>query len=221
MKVLIVGSGSLPDNDRVRQRFHWADLVIAADGGGASLASLNLMPHVLLGDFDSISSTVFEDLQGQQGVEVLPFPIQKDFTDMELALELAIERGATELVLLGASGTRLDHTLGNILMLYPVHEKGIEVILEDSHNQIRLLGSFEDRGPYQLILKKQENHKVSLLSLTPQAEGVTTQGLFYPLHEATLYFGSSRGISNEFIGDTATVSLRSGLLLVTLSTDGI
>ncbi len=219
MKALIVGSGSLPGNEAVKRHFEWADLVIAADGGGAYLTALNLLPHVLLGDFDSISEASFKELKGRQGVEVLPFPPRKDFTDMELAIELAVERGATELVLIGASGTRLDHTLENVLLLYPLLERGILATLVDAHNQIRLLGAFDDKGPFCLTIKKQGNYKVSLLSLTPQAEGVTTQGLAYPLKEATLYFGSSRGISNEFLSDTAVVTLRKGLLLVALSTD--
>lgn len=221
MKVLIVGGGSPPGNELIRQRFEWADLVIAADGGGTCLAAINLTPHVLLGDFDSISEAALEELKSKQGVELITFPVQKDATDMELAIELAVERGATELVLLGASGSRLDHTLGNVFMLYPFHEKGINACLEDEHNQIRLLGSFEDKGPYQLTLKKQGNYKVSLLSITPRSEGITIEGFAYPLHEATLSFGSSLGISNEFMGDTATVMLRKGLLLVTLSTDGL
>lgn len=212
MRVLIVGSGSTPDISLLKKRYEWADLVIAADGGGVHLLCNHLIPHVLLGDFDSISLASLDKLKAHPGIEVFSFSTHKDFTDMELAINLAIERGATEVVLMGASGSRLDHTTQNIFLLYPLLEKGIKASLEDDHNQVFLTNR-------TLSIKKQGNQKVSLLSLTPCVEGLTTEGLSYPLNEATLRFGSSWGISNEFLGETAAVTLSKGLLLVILSMD--
>ncbi len=210
MKALVVGSGNSPSHKLLKERYAWADLVIAADGGALYLAESNLIPHVLLGDFDSISGPVLEKMQQQS--EVISFPTHKDYTDMELAINLAVERGAKELVLLGACGSRLDHTMGNVFLLHSLLEKDIQACVEDDHNQIYLIKD-------ALTIKKQENRKVSLLPLSPRVEGLTTKGLAYPLCEDTLKIGINRGISNEFNDDFATISIKKGLLLVFLSED--
>ena len=212
MKVLIVGSGSISDSEFLKDRYSWADLVIAADGGAESLVKAGLMPQVVLGDFDSLPGVVLEEIKLNNNVEILSYPAKKNHTDMELAMNLASERGAAELVIIGGSGSRLDHTMANIMLLYNLLDNGIRGSLEDEHNQIYLIND-------KLTIKKQDNRKVSLLSLTPSVEGLTTKGLEYPLKEASLKFGSSWGISNEFLEDVATITLKKGLLLVFLSKD--
>lgn len=212
MKALIVGSGSISNVELLKDRHAWADLVIAADGGAFHLMKSSLLPHVLVGDFDSLPASVLKEIRVHNDVEILTFPVKKDYTDLELAINLAIERGATELVIMGASGSRLDHTTANILLLNNLLEKGIKGCIEDENNQIYLIQD-------ALTIKKQDNRKVSLLSLTPTVEGLTTKGLSYALCNATLKFGSSRGISNEFLEDIASITLKKGLLLVFLSKD--
>jgi thiamine pyrophosphokinase len=131
---------------------------------------------------------------------------------MELAINLAAERGASEVVILGGSGSRLDHTLANIMLLSNLLNRGIKGCLEDANNRIYLI---RDR----IAVKKQDNRKVSLLSLSPAVEGLTTKGLEYKLENAVLKFGSSFGISNEFIEETAEITIKKGLLLVFVSKD--
>lgn len=212
MKVLIVGSGSISDSEFLKSRYSWADLVIAADGGAESLMKACLMPQVVLGDFDSLSGIVLEEIKLNNNVEILSFPVRKDYTDMNIAMNLAIERGATELVIMGGSGSRLDHTMANITLLYNLLEKGVKGSLEDEHNQIFMIN-------HTITIRKQENCKVSLLPLTPVVKGVTTKGLEYALNNAELAFGNSIGISNEFIEDTASINIEKGLLLVFISKD--
>ncbi len=212
MKALIIGNGNPPSQELLKDRYAWADLVIAADGGAVHLAESGLKPHVLMGDFDSISGSILDEMVRQNQAEIITFQTHKDYTDMELAVNLAVDRGATELVLLGASGSRLDHTMGNILLLNKLLEQGIMGCIEDDHNQIYLIKD-------ALTIKKQDDRRVSLLPLTSRVEGVTTKGLSYPLYEATLELGTNRGISNEFDNDYAEVSIKKGLLLVFLSKD--
>ncbi len=209
MKVLVVGSGSIGDKQFLVERYKWAELVIAVDGGASHLLSANLLPHIAIGDFDSIKPADLDGLDRKR-VEIITFPEKKDYTDMELALDLAVKRGATEVLIIGATGTRLDHSIGNVLYLYNFLDKGITAWIEDEHNKIFMVKD-------SITLKKQENWKVSLLSLTPTVEGLTTKGLYYPLKDAVLKFGSCLGVSNEFCEDTASVTFKKGLLLVLMT----
>lgn len=211
MKALVVGSGSLSDFELLKKHHVWADLVIAADGGALHLRKAGLMPHVLLGDFDSVPAAILEEIRASK-TEILTFPADKDFTDLELAINLAWERGATEMVMMGASGSRLDHTTANVHLLYSLLKKGIKGYIEDEHNRIYLIDQ-------SLEIKKQENRKVSLLPLPPRVTGITTCGLAYSLADATMDFGTGRGISNEFSDSTALITVKEGLLLVFVSRD--
>lgn len=212
MKTLIVGSGSLTDMELMKKHYAWADLVIAVDGGLLYLDKAGLLPHVLLGDFDSLPGPSLKKAKSQKSIELVTFPPEKDFTDMELAMNLALERGATELVILGGSGTRLDHTTANIHLLYKTLKCGVKSYIEDEHNQIFLIDK-------SIIIHKRENSKVSLLPLPPFVKGLTTTGLSYPLVDETLVFGISRGISNEFADQSAGISIKEGLLLIFISKD--
>ncbi|MGI6122845.1 MAG: thiamine diphosphokinase [Acetivibrionales bacterium] len=212
MKTLIVGSGSVSDESLLIRYHQWADLVIAADGGQMHLKKAGLNSHVLLGDFDSINASELAEIKAHNSVELITFPKDKDYTDLELAINLAIERGASKIVLLGASGTRLDHTTANIHLLYKLVENNIEGYIEDEHNRIYLINK-------ALTIEKQADCKVSILPLPPLAKGVSTKGLTYKLFEADLPFGIGLGISNEFSEQTATISVKDGLLLVFISKD--
>lgn len=211
MKTLIVASGSISNYRRLSERYDLADLVIAADGGAMHLLKAGLTPDILLGDLDSISE---EDLikVRESGAQILTYPPKKDYTDMELAIDIAVQRGAKEIILYGATGSRLDHTMANVFILYKLLKKGIKGCIEDDHNTIYLV---ED----EITIKKQENFKVSLLALPPCVEGLSTKGLMYPLHDFRLDFGISLGVSNEFFDDTATVTIKKGLLAVIVSKD--
>ncbi|NLX65009.1 MAG: thiamine diphosphokinase [Clostridiaceae bacterium] len=212
MNVLIVGSGSLSDESLVKKYHQWADLVIAADGGQMHLKKYGFKSDILLGDCDSIDHTELAEIKARNDSELVTFPKEKDYTDLELAINAAIERGATSIVLLGATGTRLDHTTANIHLLYKFIEHNIEGYIEDGYNRIYLVNK-------SLTIKKQDGYKVSILPLPPYAGGVTTKGLAYPLTDAKLSFGTGLGISNEFCDETAVITLKEGLILVFVSRD--
>ncbi|MDB5078474.1 MAG: Thiamine pyrophosphokinae [Chloroflexi bacterium] len=186
-------------------------LLICADGGGDVALAWELLPDLLVGDMDSISPVSLETFKNSPGVEVRIAPVEKDETDLELALLTAIERGSRDITILGGLGGRLDHTLGNIYLLAAAQ-------LAQAGAKARMLGELEEvlvlRGGETLELKGQPNELVSLIPLTPVAQGIRTGGLYYPLKGEPLYIGPTRGISNQFTGTEATVSLEEGLLLV-------
>lgn len=211
MTGVIICGGSLSDYKYIGRYLEGADIVIAADSGAAHLENLKAVPDILTGDFDSISKADYDSLTAS-GIETLRFPVEKDMTDSELALELALERGCSTVILLGALGTRLDHSLSNVYLLKKLLEHGTRGIIADEHNEVYLTDS-------RITLEREEGVRLSLLPLSGCVKGVTTYGLYYPLKDATLEIGSSLGVSNEFVEKTATVTITDGLLLVIKSRD--
>lgn len=183
-----------------------AALVVAADGGGNALHAAGLLPHIVVGDLDSLLPEVAVDLQAH-GVELRRFPAEKDETDLELALLYAVEQGATRIDILGGLGGRWDQSLSNVALL---------ALPELSRLPVRLL----DVGQEAYLVRDQAEiagsagDTVSLLPVGGPVHGISTRGLYYPLSDATLYFERSRGVSNVITTPPAGVSIHSGLLLV-------
>lgn len=210
---LIVADGDVPSRatidlliDHAAQR----DLiVVAADGGALKAVALGLRPNVVVGDADSLSAEDVARLRAD-GVEVLVFPPDKDESDTELAVREALRRGAQRLIIVGAfGGRRFEHTLANVLLLTLPELRGRDACLADGASVVRVLF-----GGERLEITGEPRDFVSLLPLTKQASGVTTEGLAYPLAGATLNQGPARGLSNELSGVRATVSLDAGRLAV-------
>ncbi len=206
MHVVIVAGGigdGLPDPGLIGE----ADLVIAADGGAEALVALGMLPHVLVGDFDSISAATQARVK-EGGAEVIALQCDKDWTDTEVALRLAVERGAATVTVFGAlGGPRLDHLLGNLLLLTAPWLQGCDVRLLDARHEIFLAHGDKSIAGFPGDL-------VSLLALTRVVEDVETEGLAYPLRGEPLYQGATRGVSNELAAERARVRHGAGELLI-------
>ncbi len=213
MTGVVVCGGIITDHDAMRHWLAEADITICADSGAAHFEQWGITPDILIGDMDSISKDHLERLQ-IKGVKTIRHPVEKNMTDSELALEIAAEKGCTTVIMLGATGARLDHTLANIFLLKKLFDKGITGIIADEKNEITLI---DDR----ITMKKDKagETKVSLVPLTSTVTGVTTQGLYYPLENASMELGTTWGISNEFVSSSAQVSIGEGLMLVIRSKD--
>jgi thiamine pyrophosphokinase len=211
MKCVIVCNGYGINKELIAEYLDEETYLICADGGANHLEKLGIAPDILIGDFDSISDKVLAGYKAK-GIEVIPFPPEKDYTDSELAVETALSKGFKKITILGGIGTRMDHTLANINLLKKILEAGCEGIIADENNVIRITSS-------NIKLKRKSGYKVTLLALTPEVQGVTTKDLYYPLKNFTLVQGSTRGVSNEFISEEAAVSIESGLLLVIMARD--
>lgn len=181
-----------------------ADLVIAADSGYDHALAAGCTVDVLIGDLDSISAHGRDHAEAT-GVEIIRHRPDKDATDLTLALDLAVERGASSITVLGSGGGRLDHLLAGVLSLAEVPVP-LRAVIGDSI--VVPVGP----GP-GAVLSGRAGSPLTLLPVGGPAHGVTTTGLRYGLHGETLPPGSTRGVSNEFIGSTATVRLVSGSLL--------
>ncbi len=207
MRAVIFVNGVIADPVRLRRWVRDDDYLVAADGGAHHCLAMGRLPHVVVGDLDSIAPALVEALAGQ-GVAMERHPVSKNQTDLELAIERALRDGATEIVLLGALGGRLDQSLANVLLLAQ-RDWPVPMQLVDEGEVATVL-----HGGEHLELMAQPGATVSLLPLSAEVTGITYTGLLYPLEDVTLALGSTRGVSNEVVTAPATVWIRSGLALI-------
>jgi thiamine pyrophosphokinase len=206
MRAVIIANGIAPDEATVRRWLNSATQLICADGGARTALSLGLRPDVVVGDLDSLDEVQRVQLVAM-GCRMVIYPVDKDWTDLELALKLAVEEGATDIVILGALGGRLDQELANILLLLLPELKNVSARIVDERQEM-----FVAHG--EVTIAGQSGDIVSLIPLGGDVVGIITEGLMYPLQDEPLLTGPARGISNMMIGQVARVTLRSGALLV-------
>ncbi|MFN5059735.1 MAG: thiamine diphosphokinase [Chloroflexota bacterium] len=206
MRILIVANAPVVPDRRMQQLATQANSIIAADGGALALQRAGIQPHILIGDLDSVSDIHVATLAGV-GTEIRRFRRDKDETDLELALMAAVELGASHIDLCCVLGGRWDHTFATIALLTMPILRDIHVCIYADSQVLQIVRD-------SVYIEGHTEHLVSLLPLTPEVTGITTDGLQYPLENATLYFEHSRGVSNVIIQVPARVSISSGILLI-------
>ncbi|MGF7047491.1 thiamine pyrophosphokinase [Paenibacillus sp. DS2015] len=209
-RVIIFSGGSLSVD--FLNEIQSNDFIIGADRGALFLIEHGLHPDISVGDFDSVTNEEKDKIRSMSGNILSCDPIDKALTDTELAFEIALKEKPTQILIIGGTGTRLDHTLANIQMLKLSLEHHTSCMIMDANNCINITNSI-------LEVNRIGYTYVSLLPLTLEVTGITLKGFEYPLTNATLTMGHSLGISNRLIADKATVSIQDGLLLVIQSKD--
>jgi thiamine pyrophosphokinase len=215
VRAIVVADGDVLESGRLAEAIgedaDSARLVVAADGGAVKALALGLTPDVVVGDGDSLPPERLADLRSA-GVEVIVYAPEKDESDTELALREALARGGDPVVITGAfGGERLEHSIANLLLLTLPSVAERDVSLVHGPSVVRVIGV---RGMDELTITGEAGDYVSLLPLTEVVDGVTTTGLRYPLDDATLEQGSTRGLSNELLGKECLVRTASGRLAV-------
>ena len=185
--------------------FTKADFVIACDAGYIHAQRADIVPDMIIGDFDSYLG----DLPG--GVEIIRTKPEKDDTDTMMALKLAIRRGYRRIMLVGALGGRVDHMLANISLIAFAATKGADLQIVDGHHQIFAVRDGKRRVP------RSSWRNLSVFAFDTECTGVTLRGVKYPLEGAVLTNTFALGVSNEFTEDIAEISVESGILIVVLS----
>ena len=211
MKCVIIANGDLEYTSDIIKIIKNAQMIISADGGARHLRTLNILPHVMIGDFDSINQ---EDLSffKKKEIKILNFPLKKNHTDTELCVSYALEKKTSDITFLGVTGSRLDHTLANIFLLKKLAKLNIEARIIDKHNEIFIVTNF-------IELKGKPNELLSIIPVTQKVTGITLTGFEYPLKNASMQMGDSLGISNVFKKSVVSISIKSGVLIVTRSKD--
>jgi thiamine pyrophosphokinase len=208
-RALVFANGLLDDGPAVQEALRYVPdaLVIAADGGARLAASNGLLPDIVVGDMDSLTTDEVDQLRAR-GVVIQRYPAGKNETDLELALLAAVARQANWIRIIGATGARLDHTLANVSLLMLRELAGGDVRIVSGKQTLWLI------GPGTHTLTGAPDDTISLIPWTGNAIGVETEHLRYPLRRETLTPGPARGISNVMQQDTARVTLAAGHLLV-------
>ena len=188
--------------------------IIVCDRGLEALYKLKIIPNHVVGDFDSVSPEILEFYKKQSQIIFHTYHPEKDNTDTDIALKLAIRLKSSKITIMGALGKRIDHALANIHILKDALEANIPCQIIDEHNRIYLINK-------EITLEKDKIYGkyVSLIPLTSEVEGITLTGFKYPLENYTLPIGTSLGISNEIIEDRAHVEMKKGILIVIESRD--
>lgn len=189
---------------------------IAVDNGLRFCYDNQIKPTWIVGDFDTAASELVEYYQTQTDIPIRRFNPVKDSTDSQIAIELALELGSSEITLLGGTGTRMDHVLGNIQSLMLAKKKGVSCVILDEYNRIQLID-----GETRLKKSEQYGKYVSLLPLTTEVTGVDLTGFKFNLtgHTFTSTGSAGLGVSNEIIEDIAEIRVKSGIFVLIESRD--
>ena len=187
------------------------DIWIVVDGALELTHRLRLLPDYIVGDFDTVDQSLLEFYDSDR---ILRHPPEKDQTDTELAIETAMEYRCTEIVLLGATGSRLDHSLANIFLLERLLEQGIHAVIQDASNRL-----YVKKDSFCIDRKQAFGNYFSLLPLTEKVEHVTLTGFKYPVQDMTFYRKYTLGVSNEITGEKAAVEFSEGIFVVVESRD--
>lgn len=216
MKIAVVANGEW-DQEWGRVELSAYEMIIAADGGAKHIMQSGFFPHALIGDLDSIDSEILE-LCRQKGIPIISYPSQKDETDLELACMYGMEvwqkakderakgEGIPEITLLGGTGGRIDHLLGNLALLLKFWRQGYRIRMKDSIHDIYLVEGKKNIQGYS-------GQTLSIIPVSSKAK-VYTEGLYYPLHGEYLYQDTPRGISNILVGSEAEIEVSEGIVLV-------
>ncbi len=204
MKCLVIGSGEIKDYKWLTNSINIYEYIICSDGGLIHCDKINRVPNLIVGDFDSVPTILMEKYKNKN-VEIKSFPPEKDYTDMELALDYGIDKGYEEIHIIGGIGSRFDHTFGNLHLLIKLLKKNIIGKLINENNIVMVINK-------DTVIKKLKKY-ISIIPITDNLV-VSTKGLKYPLDNSKMLFGETRGISNEFFENSCEVIVLSGLACI-------
>lgn len=204
-RAVVFINGDLKDAQFPARVVKTDDFLIAVDGGLRHLLTAGLLPDILIGDLDSVSAEDLHIVQ-EKNIPIFRLDVRKDETDLEIAIQYAVNQGFKEILLLAAIGERIDHTLANILILTRHEWQKINFrVLNESQELFFICIQGEIRGS--------RGDLVSLIPITEKVTAVRTEGLDYPLFGEDLYQYKARGISNVMSTSHAKINSESGLLL--------
>ena len=204
-RAVIFANGLVPEFDPIRGLIQADDIFIAADGGTRHALALGLAPSIIIGDLDSLTADQKRQAT-EKGARLIPYPANKNQTDLELAVDYAIEQGFQKILIIGALGGRFDQSLSNAFLLADPRLAELDIRLDDGLEEVFLIRD-------QAEVWGAPGDIVSLIPFGGPAYGVTTENLRWPLRGEILFPEKTRGVSNELLGERATVSLSSGLLV--------
>lgn len=209
-KAVIFAGGDIDKDfaDKIMQNNSF-DLIIAADSGLDTINILGVFPDYIVGDFDSVSDRSLISAYEKRGSKVLKFPEDKDFTDTQLACETAVEQGVSHLVILGATGNRIDHMLCNFNLIAKLNERNVEGVIIDKSNKIYVLSD----GEHLIEAKNVFGEYISFMPID-DIEEFSLSGFLYNLDKVYLARDTTLTVSNELLNEKAGINIKKGRILV-------
>lgn len=189
-----------------RYSFDW---MVAVDSGLTFFYREKIQPDLIVGDFDSVRPEALAWFEQAEGIAWMRLVPEKDDTDTEAAVRRVIADQYQEIHILGGTGSRIDHMMANIGILGIGLSAGVEILLVDECNRVRMR-----KKSFAITREEQYGRYVSLLPFSREVTGVTLRGMKYPLQDATLFCDRTIGISNEIVGEQAEMTWEDGILLV-------
>ncbi|SOB96763.1 thiamine diphosphokinase [Pseudobutyrivibrio ruminis] len=223
--IVIIGGGSINTSfaKEFIDRLDKSSLsIMACDSGYENCLAIGLEPDIVIGDFDSISREAYEKLQ-RSNAEVIKLNPVKDDTDIEAAVNIAIHKTSFGefIYILGGTGKRLDHFLGNVNLLGLGCLKQRKVVIVDEYNYIQMISAGQTLSLSREGEEAQFGHYVSVFPYGGKATGVTMTGFKYPLENATIEGFNTLTVSNELIESSGSITLKEGYLIVCETRDAI
>lgn len=188
------------------------NLLIGADGGALFLEKIGFLPDVVIGDFDSLTEEKIAHLK-KMGVEIKKYPVEKDETDGELALEYCRDNGYTDIIIIGSLGGRFDQQLANVFLLEYAHRSGLNAVIKEPGLELGVIYK-------KKVICNKKGSGISLIPLNDRVAGVSIDGCKYGLDNESLLRYKSRGISNLIVSERASISVKTGLLLYIINEQG-
>ena len=211
MKVLIISDGKEPSKSLLFRELKDADMIIGADKGCEVLYKYGITPDYILGDFDSANEDIINSIE-EKALKKIKFKREKDYTDTEISYNLAMEKGADEIILLGATGTRYDHSLSNFGLMLRGLKKAIKVKIIDDNNYIFLTDK-------PITLKGNKGDTISFQAYCDEVKNFNISGAKYNLTNFNLKLGDSITTSNEFLEEEIKITFDSGIVMILYTND--
>lgn len=211
MKGLIISNGEISDLNLLKSVAMNVDFIICADGGTNHITKINVKPDLVIGDLDSISDDSLELIKREK-IKIQRYNTHKDATDTELAIEYLIEKGFDEIIFMGVTGSRIDHTLANILILDKLLKKGFNGVIIDKKNKVYITDN-------EMYVSREEGTFISVIPITYNGAIVTLKGFEYETDKVEFEFSSTLGVSNRVVEKSGYIKVENGTCLVIISKD--
>lgn len=211
MKGLIISGGEIKDYSLLEKLISEHDYIVCVDSGFDYIKKTSIKPDLIIGDLDSISNQGLEFVEDNK-IKVIKYPIKKNKTDTELAIDHLIEKNIKYITLTGVTGSRLDHSLTNIHLLKMLADKEVQAKIVNDNNTLWYV---RDR----VSIKRRDGYYISIIPLTLNGIIVTLKGFLYPLTKTLIQFGSSLAISNEIVDLFGEITIHKGQALIIESKD--
>lgn len=210
-KGLIIASGEINNLEMLKEQIASHDYILCVDGGIRYIYDMDIRIDAIIGDLDSVDDR-FSDFIARNNIPIFKFPVEKNETDTELAIEHLMEEKCDYITIMGAIGSRMDHTLANILLLKRLAKKNIYGQIIDDNNIIVLLNGY-------LEIKRKENYYLSIIPITPSGVLISLKGFYYKVEGGHIEYGSTLGISNKIVDEVGEITIKKGQALIIQARD--